>query len=120
MKSGTERYLRSMGLALTGRDGGSCSAFSEADWIAWAEIARREGLAPLLYHAQESTGWPLTIPGWERQAFREEYLKAGGSNLLIYRELARVLSALQVAVPRAPLVLLKGAALATPSTPRSL
>ena len=114
MKSDTERYLRSMGLALTGRgDSDSCSAFSEANWIAWTQIAKREGLAPLLYHAQESTGWPIEMPGRERRALREEYLKAGGSNLLIYRELARVLTAFQVAVPRAPLILLKGAALAT-------
>ena len=114
MKTGSERYLRPMGLALSGRpDGDLFTDFSEADWVAWTELAKREGLAPLLYYTQESSGWPLLVPVQEREALREEYLKAGGSNLLVYRELARVLSAFQVAVPLAPLVLLKGAALAT-------
>jgi hypothetical protein len=54
----------------------------------------------------------MGMPGHLREELRSDCLKAGGSNLLIYRELDRILSALYGELPQLALVLLKGAALA--------
>jgi len=88
------------------------SQLSREDWGELIHLAQREGVAPALYYTQESAGWPLGLPLHLREELRADCLKAAGSNLLIYRELSRILSALQSELPHISLVLLKGAALA--------
>jgi len=108
MKASTGRVRECLGLALTGRgESGFWSTLSGEDWSRLTRTAQREGVAPLLYHRQESLDWPTGTPQRFRDELRADCLKAGGSNLLIYRELGRILSAL-----RCEPVLLKGAALA--------
>ncbi len=117
MNDPTVANRRHLGLLLTGRaDHRFSSTFSPDDWSGLTETARREGVAPLLYHALECTAWPSGTPDSVRRQLRTDYLKAGGSNLLIYRELARILTAIyrESSKERQPtVVLLKGAALAT-------
>jgi len=104
----SERARHRLGLAMTLRgEYALWSTLSQGEWNELAETARQEGVAPLLYHVQASAGWPSRMPTRLRGELRVECLKAGGSNLLVYRELGRILSALGGGV-----VLLKGAALA--------
>ena len=105
----SERTRHHLGLAMTLRgEETPWSALSEEEWNELAGTARHEGVAPVLYHVQASAGWPCGMPPRLRDELRVECLKAGGSNLLVYRELGRILSAL-----RGEVVLLKGAALAS-------
>ena len=109
-----ERAWQRLGLALTAPAHRSdlWSRLSKEDWSELTRTAQREGVAPVLYYTQESAGWPLEIPEHLREELRADCLKAAGSNLLIYRELSRILSTLQAELPHISVVLLKGAALA--------
>lgn len=84
------------------------SGFSLADWDLLVETARSEGVAPLLYHALNTAGWPEQMPAHLRRDLQATYYATAARNLLIYEELSRILTALS------PLrvVVLKGAALA--------
>ena len=73
-----------------------------------AATARREGVAPLLYHVLNEAGWPADVPPDVRADLRQAYYATTARNLLIYRELSRILAALSPL----PIVVLKGGALA--------
>jgi hypothetical protein len=77
-------------------------------WRLLATTARREGVAPLLYHALREAGWPADVPTDVQADLRHAYYTTTAVNLLVYRELSRILTALHPI----PIVVLKGAALA--------
>ena len=123
-------FHRRAGIALT-------STLGPDDWRLLAATARREGVAPLLYHALkerrsrgaevqrhrgERSSAPLLpcspaplprVPPGVQAGLRQAYYATTARNLLIYRELSRILAALRVSPsPPLPVILLKGAALA--------
>ncbi len=113
-------------------DAALTSTLSPDDWRLLASAARREGVAPLLYRileeqksrkteGQTRTGQRpsapllpcppaplLRVPADVRADLRQAYYAATARNLLLYRELSRILTALSPI----PVVILKGAALA--------
>lgn len=82
---------------------------TEVQWEALAGASRDERLAPLLYYTFQESGWPPTAPPSFRLALRQAYYSTGGTNLMLYEELARVL---EVLAPH-PVIVLKGASLAS-------
>ena len=87
------------------------SAPGPEDWRLLAATARREGVAPLLYYALKETEWPANVPPDVQADLRQAYYATTARNLLVYRELSRILAALSASLPL-PVVVLKGAALA--------
>jgi hypothetical protein len=86
------------------------SGLSPADWQTFVTAAHQHGVAPLLYHTLEHTGWPEAIPESVRHTMRLSFYQTTATNTLLYKELASILAALQTA--HIPVVVLKGAALA--------
>lgn len=84
--------------------------FTTEDWSLLADIAQREGVAPLLHYSLD-TGGGLEAPDDVRQSLRDAYHSTGVANMLQYDELAQIVEELQQD-GEPPLVLLKGAALA--------
>jgi len=103
------------GIALT-------STLGPDDWRLLATTAQREGVASLLYdvlnacpeRSRKETAWPANVPLDVQAALRQAYYTTTAVNLLVYRELSRILGALSGPCPlaRIPVVVLKGAALA--------
>ena len=91
---------------------------SSDDWHLLAATAQREGVAPLLYHGLKGAGWLASVPSDVQAALRQAYYATTASNLLLYRELSRILTAFnpQSPIPNTqhpiPVILLKGVALA--------
>ena len=107
------------------------STLGPDDWHLLVATARREGVAPLLYHSLNAAGWLADAPADVQADLRQAYYATTARNLLIYRELSRILTALATApipnlqypisnlqypIPNIqdpiPVILLKGAALA--------
>ena len=84
------------------------STFAPNDWRLLVATAWREGVAPLLYHTLRETGWLANAPPDVQADLRQAYYAITARNLLIYRELSRILAALSPL----PAVVLKGAAVA--------
>jgi hypothetical protein len=84
------------------------STFGPDDWRVLAATARREGVAPLLYYRLNQTGWLDKVPSDVQADLRQAYYATTAHNLLTYRELSRLLTALS----HIPVIVLKGAALA--------
>jgi hypothetical protein len=82
-------------------------------WRQFVKTAHIHGIAPMLFYTLERTGWPNQTPSAVYTALREAFYKTTVQNTLIYQELDRVLSVLQ----DIPIVLLKGAALASKCYP---
>ena len=78
------------------------------DWRLLAATARREGVAPLLYRALNENEWLADALPDVQADLRQTYYATTARNLLLYRELSRILTALSPV----PVVVLKGAALA--------
>lgn len=115
---GREQTYRILCLILVGRfDGIDYCSFSLADWEALNAVARAEGVAPLLYHVLSETGQSDVMPGYLYDKLRSAYHTTAAHNLLINQELVRVLVALSEhrspALGEIPVVVLKGAALAS-------
>ena len=73
-------------------------------------VAQTERVAPLLYWTFRNCGWPKGMPEAVRKALAGTYYATASRNMLLYHELARILSALEQR--EIPVILLKGAALA--------
>jgi hypothetical protein len=67
------------------------------DWRLLADTARREGVASLSYYSLDQAGWPREVPSDVQSDLRRAYYATTAANLLIFRELSRVLSALSSA-----------------------
>jgi hypothetical protein len=64
------------------------------DWHLLAATARREGVAPVLYHILNEAG-TLALSPFDVQAdLRQAYYATTARNFLIYRELSHILTAL--------------------------
>ena len=87
-------------------------SFSPEEWSVLSDTARCEGVAPLLHYTLETAGRGEEVPGDVRQSLYQEYLNAGAANVRLYHELSRIVKALQP-TGDLPIVVLKGAALAT-------
>jgi len=88
------------------------SAFAFPDWERIVAMSEDHGIAPLLTHVFDETVWPDQMPAHARRALRSCYYATAAHNLLLYRELTRILDGIQSTHPVIPLVVLKGAALA--------
>ncbi len=88
-------------------------SLSSDDWHLLAATARREGVAPVLYHGLKGAGWLASVPPDVQGHLRQACYATMASNLLLYRELFRILTALSTP-PQSPIptIILKGAALA--------
>ena len=75
------------------------STLGPEEWGLLAATARREGVAPLLYHALGEAGWPADVPRDVQADLRQAYYANTARNLLIYRELSRILAALAAGPP---------------------
>jgi hypothetical protein len=89
------------------------SALGPDDWRLLATTARREGVAPLLYHTLNEAEMLALAPSGVQADLCQAYYATSARNLLIYRELSRILTALRVSLsPPLTVIFLKGAALA--------
>jgi hypothetical protein len=86
------------------------SAFAPQDWQQFVRAAHMHSVAPLLWHTLEDMGWPDDVPAHVRNALHRAFYQTTAHNTLLYRELERILAALQE--QDIPVVVLKGAALA--------
>ena len=82
--------------------------FTPADWELFARMADREGVAPLMYWKLKDTS--KEVPPSTFNFLRSTYYQTLAQNTLMYRELERILEALDEA--SIPVIVLKGAALA--------
>ena len=111
------------------------STLGPDDWRLLATTARREGVAPLLYHTLKEAEMLALAPSDVQADLRQAYYTTTARNLLLYRELSRILTALSASPqypisnlqsptsnlqpptsnprPPIPVILLKGVALAT-------
>lgn len=78
------------------------------DWGLLLQAARRAGVAPLLYHATRQRG---LLPTAAEAALRQAYYHNAARNLILLHRLETVLH--QLAAAGVPVIVLKGAALAT-------
>ena len=77
------------------------STFAPNDWRLLVDTAWREGVAPLLYHTLREAGWLANAPPDVQADLRQAYYAITARNLLIYRELSRILAALAAGPPTA-------------------
>jgi hypothetical protein len=85
-------------------------ALTAADWEAAIEQARLHGLTPVLYWQIKKIPGQLTLPAPRLLELRTNFLNSAARNMLLYRELATILGALQG--QGIPAILLKGLHLA--------
>jgi hypothetical protein len=81
---------------------------SDADWEALLQLARRQGVAPLLYWRFKTASPGPNVPHNVVQELREAFLLCATRNVRLYHDLTQVLTALQ----DMPVIVLKGAHLA--------
>ena len=86
------------------------SAAGRVDWPAACRAAEREGVAPLLYQITRDWGPAAGLPQAAGEQLRRAYMGTARRNAILFGELERILPALAGA--GAPVILLKGAALA--------
>lgn len=89
------------------------STLDPDDWRLLASTARREGVAPLLHYILSEAESLAGVPPDVQADLRRIYYATTARNLLIYRELSRILNALSPL----PVIVLKGAALAATICP---
>ena len=98
-------------LTISGRAG-------QVDWSGWSvdawsdfyDLAKAQGVAPLVYWTFKGDDWPDGSPREVHTRFTKAYYETSAYNQLLYRELERILVLLNEA--DVPVVVLKGAALA--------
>jgi hypothetical protein len=83
--------------------------YTPADWDLFAQMADREGVAPLMYWKLKDS--PIEVAPSTFNFLRSSYYQTLAQNTLVYQELERILEALDEA--GIPVIVLKGAALAT-------
>jgi len=84
-------------LLATPADADLTSSLHPDDWHLLATTAWHQGVAPLLYHALKRAGWPTGVPPDVQADLRQAYYATTTVNILVYRELARLLAALATA-----------------------
>lgn len=105
---GEHPIYRALCLILSGRyDRVPWPTFAPTDWERLGQRASLEGVAPLLLRSLTAAGWPAGSQILRPSLSKARYTTLA-TNLLIYRELERILAALN----DIPVVLLKGTALA--------
>jgi hypothetical protein len=82
--------------------------FTPADWELFPQMAEREGVAPLMYWKLKDSS--VDVPSLTFNLLRSTYYQTLARNTLMYRELERILRAMEEAGIEA--IVLKGAALA--------
>jgi len=85
-------------------------AFGAAEWALLSEMARLEGVGPLLYWKYKKDRWPPGMPSSCCASLKHSYYNTLAQNMLLFQELDRILDAFDKAA--IPTLLLKGAALA--------
>jgi len=70
-------------------------ALTPVSWPDLVAAARHEGVVHLLYRQLDATGWPPSAPPGLREELRNGYLASAAANLLVFRELARILAAFE-------------------------
>lgn len=103
--------LSSLCQALLAQAGSPIPPLGPQDWAATVRLAQAERVAPLLYWSCQQAGWPAGIPAEARQELTRQYFATAARNTLLFDELERILAALAEAA--IPVIVLKGAALAT-------
>lgn len=104
-------------LALSGRQAEvPWEQLTEAEWEHLLTIAKAEGVAPLLSWVFRSGSWPPAIPAPIRSRLTNLYYDAIARSVMLHQELNHVLAAFTRA--GIPVVVLKGAALATTLYPK--
>jgi len=83
---------------------------SHVDWQGMSQAARRQGLAPLLYHVTRDWSPAADMPPAVNGALRQDYMGTARQNAILFNELERILPPLATA--GVAVLLLKGAALA--------
>ena len=84
--------------------------FTLTDWESLPAIAQAEGVAPLMYWKLRDYGWPAGTPDAAHTSLAQAYYSTVARNMLLCRELGRVLDVLGgIGIPA---IVLKGAALA--------
>ncbi|MBN1668068.1 MAG: nucleotidyltransferase family protein [Anaerolineales bacterium] len=79
-------------------------AYQPADWASLIQIAVVEGVAPLIFQAFNSDGWPVAIPDALRKALADEFYNTAATNLLLLEEAGRIFACFAVAgIPAIPL-----------------
>jgi hypothetical protein len=84
------------------------NTLDQPDWENLVLLARREGVAPLVYWKLKR--FAVEAPGVALQALASSYYMTAAENVVLYSELARILTAFGLA--EIPTVVLKGAVLA--------
>jgi hypothetical protein len=85
-------------------------ALTATDWDLAIEQARLHGLTPLFYWQIRGSAGQITLPSARLLELRTSFLNSAARNMLLYRELAAILVALQS--QGIPVILLKGLHLA--------
>lgn len=62
----------------------------EGDWIALCQLARANGLAPLLDWRLSQQGWPERIPPKARSLLQERYIQSAAANSLFFTHLDKI------------------------------
>jgi hypothetical protein len=81
---------------------------ADVDWTACAELARRNGVAPLVYRRLSDVA--IELPPAALEPLRRAYYQNAAANTLRYRELAQIMAVLDA--EGIPAIVLKGPALA--------
>ena len=103
--------LYCLGISPTEMSASRIEQLSTEQWNEIIKLADRHYVLPLLYHRLKIHNPDITIPASVEQELRESYLDSSWKNIRRYHELAKVLQILQN--EGIPVILLKGAALAT-------
>ena len=78
------------------------STLGPDDWRLLVTTARREGVAPLLYHTLNEAEMLALAPSDVQAELRQTYYATTARNFFLYRELSRILTAL-TAPPQSPI-----------------
>ena len=115
LKLGLVRYshlYRSLCLVLSDKsDQVIWEAFSNDDWFVFTRLGRQEGVAPLIHWKWKQQGAPPSTPEQVLSDLATSYYQTAANNAILFRELERIQEALSAA--GVPVIVLKGAALAT-------
>lgn len=85
-------------------------ALTAADWETAIDLGRQHGVAPLLFWQIKNFAGQIALSEARLTELRNNFLNSAARNLLLYRDLAAILGALQPA--GIPVILLKGLHLA--------
>lgn len=85
-------------------------AYTAAEWQSFASTAQADGVVPLLCTMWATVGWPTAVPHVVQHQLQQQHYQSTAQTGVILHELDRMLGVL---APALPVVVLKGADLAT-------